>query len=234
MEWGSPLDNPNRGDFPVVPTLSMIRTIDPRSKTLRETRVLLLRHAETASPDRFHGAESDVGLGDRGRIQAATVARRLAPLRPDAIYSSGMIRARQTAEPIGTECGLTPQVVHALHERRMGPLSGQPREEGWTTYQEAMTRWMAGDLEYTHEGGESFAAIASRTIPAFQAVADRHRGQTVVVVAHGVVIRVLLCSLEEGRGPAGFENIPIDFVAVNDLRWDGLRWRAEDFERTDA
>jgi broad specificity phosphatase PhoE len=210
----------------------MIRTIDPRSKTLRETRVLLLRHAETASPDRFHGAESDVGLGDSGRIQAATVAERLATLRPAAIYCSGMTRARETAEPIGNACGVAPQVIQALHERRMGPLSGQPREEGWSTYQEAMTRWMAGDLDYTHEGGESFAAIASRTVPAFQAVADRHRGQTIVVVAHGVVIRVLLCSLGEGRGPADFATIPIEFVAVNDLRWDGIRWRTEGFDRT--
>jgi probable phosphoglycerate mutase len=227
MEWVSPLDNPNREDFQVVPALSMIGTIDSRSKTLRETRVLLLRHAETASPDRFHGAESDVGLGDTGRIQAATVAQRLAALHPDAIYCSGMIRARETAEPIGRACGLVPQVIEALHERRMGPLSGQPRDEGWSTYQEAMTRWMAGHLNYSHEGGESFAAMASRTVPAFQAVADRHRGQTIVVVAHGVVIRVLLCTLGEGRGPADFANIPIEFVAVNDLRWDGIRCRAE-------
>lgn len=195
---------------------------------MRETRVLLLRHAETASPDRFHGAESDVGLGDTGRIQAATVAKRLAAIRPDAIYCSGMLRARETAEPIGNACGLVPRVIEALHERRMGPLSGQPREVGWSTYQEAMTRWMAGDLNYSHEGGESFAAMASRTVPAFQAAAERHRGQTIVVVAHGVVIRVLLCSLREGTGPANFAKIPIEFVAVNDLRWDGFRWRAED------
>ena len=42
------------------------------------TRVLLLRHAETAAPDRFHGAESDVDLGDRGSRQAEAVAPGLA------------------------------------------------------------------------------------------------------------------------------------------------------------
>ncbi|WP_406696776.1 histidine phosphatase family protein [Singulisphaera sp. Ch08] len=196
-----------------------------------ETRVLLLRHAETSSPDCFHGAESDVNLGDRGRSQAATAATHLATLQPDAIYSSGMVRARETAEPIARACQLEPQVVETLHERRMGPLSGQPKAEGWSTYQQAMTRWMAGDLDFTHEGGESFAAIAARTVPPFQALADRHRGQTIVVVAHGVVIRVLLCSLVDELQLADFADVPIEFVAVNDLRWDGSRWSAVGFDR---
>ncbi|MBV8382979.1 MAG: histidine phosphatase family protein, partial [Planctomycetaceae bacterium] len=62
-----------------------------------ETRVLLLRHAETSAPDRFHGAESDVGLGERGRRQAEAVAEILAAEGPDALYSSAMRRALETA-----------------------------------------------------------------------------------------------------------------------------------------
>lgn len=228
MGWVGPLDNPNRGEFQIGSTPPMIRSIDSRSKTLRKTRVLLLRHAETASPDRFHGAESDVSLGETGRTQAATVAKQLALLQPDALYCSGMARARETAAPIGRECGLIPQVIEPLHERRMGPLSGQSRVEGWSTYQDAMSHWMAGDLDYTHEGGESYAAIAARTVPLFQTLAERHQGQTIVVVAHGVVIRVVLSSLLDGRGPANFAEIPIEFVAVNDLRWDGARWSTGD------
>ena len=92
-------------------------------------------------------------------------------------------------------------------------------------------RWMAGDLDYTHEGGESFAAIAARTAPPFQALADRHRGQTIVVVAHGMVIRVLLCSLVDELKLADFAEVPIEFVAVNDLRWDGTLWSAVGFDR---
>ncbi|AGA25878.1 fructose-2,6-bisphosphatase [Singulisphaera acidiphila DSM 18658] len=231
MGGGVPLDNPNRREFHDLPTPSIIRTIAPRSKPLQETRVLLLRHAETSSPDCFHGAESDIDLGDRGRSQAATVAVRLAAFRPDAVYSSGMLRARETATPIAGACQLVPQVIETLHERRMGPLSGQPKAEGWSTYQQAMTHWMAGDLDYTHEGGESFADIAARTVPPFQALADRHRGETIVVVAHGVVIRVLLCSLVEDLSQADFADVPIEFVGVNDLRWNGTRWSAVGFER---
>jgi 2,3-bisphosphoglycerate-dependent phosphoglycerate mutase len=193
---------------------------------VHETRVLLLRHAETSAPDRFHGAESDVGLGERGRRQAEAVAEILAAEGPDALYSSAMRRALETAEPIGRAAGLVPQVVETLHERVMGPLSGRRREEGLDTYVEAKRRWMAGDLDFTHEGGESFASIRRRVVPALRALARRHPGQTIVVIAHGVVIRVALTSLIEGYGPEDFDRIGIANTGVNDLRTDGERWRA--------
>jgi broad specificity phosphatase PhoE len=205
----------------------MIRIIDSGSKMKRTTRVLLLRHAETAAPDRFHGAESDIGLGQQGLRQAEAVAQTLAALRPEALYASAMRRAIQTAAPIGRACRLLPQLVEALHERRMGPLSGQPREVGLGAYEEAKTRWMAGELDYTHAGGESYADIRRRTVPAFEALAARHAGATIVVVAHGVVIRVLLTSLLEGYGPEHFAAIAIPNAGVNDVRHDGRHWRAE-------
>lgn len=193
----------------------------------RETRVLLLRHAETAAPDQFHGAESDVGLGARGHSQAEAVARTLAVLSPVALYCSAMRRAVETAGPIGRACGLVPQLVESLHERRMGPLSGRPRSEGHDAYREARTRWMAGELDYTHPGGESYAEIRRRAVPPFEALAARHHGQTIVVVAHGVVIRVLLTTLLDGYGPEHFDVIGIPNAVLNDLRHAGDRWRAE-------
>lgn len=203
----------------------MIRTLESNGKTFSETRVLLLRHAETAAPDRFHGAESDIGLGALGFAQAEAVAERLVAFQPAAVYSSAMRRARETAEPIGRACGVVPQVIAPLHERRIGPLSGQTRDEGWRTYDEARRRWTAGEVDYTHEGGESFAAIRDRVVPAFQALADSHPGQAVVVVAHGMVIRVLLASILDSHGPADFGSFPIEHVGVYDLRWDGRGWR---------
>src|SRR5947209_20420375 len=120
------------------------------------TRVLLLRHAETAAPDRFHGAESDVELGDRGRRQAEAVAPVLAAMSPSALYCSSMARARQTAGPIGIACGLEPVIVPELHERRMGPLSGRLMDEVREHYHQSRDRWKLGDLEATHQGGESY------------------------------------------------------------------------------
>lgn len=196
-----------------------------------ETRILLLRHAETAEPSYFHGAESDVGLGDAGHRQAAEVAPRLAAAAPSAVYSSGMRRARETGQAIAAACSLELRILDALHERKMGPLSGVARADGWPHYAEAMKQWMAGDLHYTHEGGESYAQIRERVVPPFRALARRHVGETIVVVAHGVVIRVLLTSILEDIPPSRFDWIGIGFVAVNDLRWDGRRWHAVELAR---
>jgi probable phosphoglycerate mutase len=69
--------------------------------------------------------------------------------------------------------------------------------------------------------------MRDRVVPAFEGLTGNHPGGTIVVVAHGVVIRVLLSTLLEGKNPADFEGFGIDFVAVNDLRFDGEVWRAE-------
>ena len=115
-------------------------------------RVFLLRHAETADPLVFHGAESDVGLSERGRRQAAAVAPVLAALRPDALVSSGMRRALDTAAPIARACGLPIEVEPELHERRVGALSGTPTGGKEGIWPDTLRRWMAGDTGYAQPG----------------------------------------------------------------------------------
>jgi broad specificity phosphatase PhoE len=210
----------------------MIPQIDHGSKMLRQTRVLLLRHGETAAPHQFHGAESDIGLGPNGHKQAETAALALAARQPIAIYSSTMRRARETAEPIARACQLVTQVVESLHETKMGPLAGLPIAEGLAHYLETARRWMSGEIDYAQPGAESYADVRDRVIPAFQALANRHPGQTIVVVAHGQVIRILITSLVPGFGPADYDAIPINHVAVNDLAHDGQTWRVIALDQT--
>ncbi len=188
------------------------------------TRILLARHAETSAPDRFHGAESDIGLSDWGREQADRLGRWVAEESPSALYCSAMRRAIDTAAPIGRACGVEPVVIADLHERRIGPLSGVAREEGWATYAEVKNRWLAGELDVTHPGGESFSDIRRRVVPILEGLAARHRGETIMIVAHGVVIRVALISLVTGFTHADFDRIAIDFASVNDLLFDGRTW----------
>jgi broad specificity phosphatase PhoE len=195
-----------------------------QSKAVHETRVLLLRHGETAAPAQFHGSESDVGLGARGHLQAQAAAETLARLGPQALYSSAMRRAVETVAPIAQACGLEPRTIAALHERSMGPLSGAPIDAGLHAYVEAQRHWMAGNLDHTHPGGESYAEIARRVVPPFLEIAQNHQGQTTVVVAHGVVIRVLLTRLVQGYGPEHFTHFAIENCLIYDLRWDGETW----------
>jgi 2,3-bisphosphoglycerate-dependent phosphoglycerate mutase len=188
--------------------------------------MLLARHAETSAPDRFHGAESDIGLSDWGVYQAERLGLWLADRGANAIYSSSMRRAALTAACIGRACNLQPVPITGLHERKIGLLSGRSRDEGWAIYAATKERWIAGDLEYTHPGGESYGDIRRRVVPIIEDLGRRHRGDTIMVVAHGVVIRVLLTSLVSGLAPADFDRIAIDFASVNDLFRDGNVWTA--------
>jgi broad specificity phosphatase PhoE len=193
---------------------------------VQETRLLLIRHAETSAPDVFHGAESDIGLSDWGLRQAELLGETLKHEGARGLYCSAMRRAVDTAEAIGKACRLQPMILPALHERRIGPLSGLTREQGWDIYAESKQKWMAGDLDFTHPGGESFADIRRRVMPEIEAIGRRHVGETVIVVTHGVVIRVLILSLLEGLQPADFDRIAIDFASINDLRHGGKDWMA--------
>jgi probable phosphoglycerate mutase len=195
-------------------------------KHLEGTRLLLARHAETSAPDRFHGAESDIGLSDWGLYQAERLGTWFANRGANALYSSSMRRAALTAAFIGRACRLQPVPIAGLHERKIGLLSGKSRDEGWATYAATKKRWIAGDLEYTHPSGESYADIRRRVIPIIDELGRRHRGETIVVVAHGVVIRVILTSLVPSLAPADFDRIAIDFASVNELLLRGNIWTA--------
>jgi 2,3-bisphosphoglycerate-dependent phosphoglycerate mutase len=190
------------------------------------TRVLLLRHAESATPHVFLGAESDVGLSDRGRRQAEAVAPHVAACRPDVLISSGMRRALETAEPIARACNLAVAIERDLHERRVGALTGQPmdRDGVWA---ETVRRWLAGETNYASPGAESFDAVKGRVLPVWQRLTTEHAGRTVAVVAHGHVCRVLLLSLLAGYSVVDWPRIgPIRNVAINELLGDNSAWQA--------
>jgi 2,3-bisphosphoglycerate-dependent phosphoglycerate mutase len=206
--------------------LHHLRPSKARSKSVQFTRMLLARHAETAAPDRFHGAESDIGLSEFGARQAGRLAEYLSTQGAAAVYSSAMRRAVDTAKLIAEACKVEPIPIAALHERRIGPLSGLSREEGWAMYAASKTRWVDGDLDHTHEGGESYNDIRRRIVPVLEELSARHAGETIIVIAHGVVIRVALTSLLVGARPSNFDRFAIDFASVNDLRFDGRSWTA--------
>jgi probable phosphoglycerate mutase len=191
------------------------------------TRVLLLRHAESADPSVFHGAESDVGLSARGQRQAAAVAPVLADYRPDVIISSAMRRAVQTATPIAAACQLGLHLEPELHERRVGALSGTTFHKNEGIWPDTLRRWLEGDTGFAPPGAESFDAIRQRVVPVWRRLTRKHAGQTLIIVAHGVVCRVLLLSLLPGMKPSDWPQLgPMKNVGINDLRLIGEAWQA--------
>jgi probable phosphoglycerate mutase len=193
------------------------------------TRIWLTRHAETAAPAIFHGAESDIDLSDLGRRQAGAAAAWFAmlPDPPTAVVSSGMRRAVETATPIAAACGVPHVIEPELHERRVGALSGtafSATDGGWA---ETVRRWSSGETGFTTPGAEAFDRIAARVVPPLVRVADRFAGGRVVVVAHGVVCKVLLLSVLRGYGPSAWVTLGrVPNLAVSELVRDAGGWTA--------
>jgi probable phosphoglycerate mutase len=199
---------------------------EPRKPDLPRA-VWLVRHAETAAPTLFHGAESDVELGAHGHRQTAAAVDWFAALRPTVVVSSAMRRAVQTAAPIAAGCGVPHLQEPDLHERRVGSLSRLRREEADPVWEETLARWLAGDTAFARAGMESFEAIRARTLPAFRRAVEAHPGGRVVVVCHGVVCKVLLLSLLRGGSAADWATIGrAQNLSVSELVPDAGGWAA--------
>lgn len=152
----------------------------------------LVRHGETDwnRARRIQGS-TDIPLNDTGREQAATTGRLLARRRWDAIYSSPLSRAAETASIIAGEVGLEPPVlIDELVERNYGEAEGLADPE--------LARRFPGDTPVP--GRETREEVAARVLPALVELAERHPDEAIVVVAHGGVIRSVLGVIDpEGR-----------------------------------
>jgi 2,3-bisphosphoglycerate-dependent phosphoglycerate mutase len=191
------------------------------------TRVYLIRHAETARPGVFHGYESDTDLGPRGYRQAAALAPVVAALKPDVLVSSGMLRARKTAEAIAQACKLPIQIEPQLHERRVGAMQGTPIQGQFGVWPDTLARWVAGETWYAPEGMESFDQIRDRVLPVWDRVTRENEGKANVVVAHGIVIRVILVSVLEGYNPSDWPRLGrLPNASITDVVGSGRTWRA--------
>ena len=171
------------------------------------TRVWLLRHAESEIPNIFHGAESDVGLSERGARQVQAAATILASYGANAVVSSGLRRALLTAEPIAAACGLPLRIEPELHERRVGILQGMPTRPPHPLWVETTQRWQNGETAYATQGAESFDDIRERIVPVWRRLTVESAEQSIIIVAHGVVIQVLLLSILPGYSPADWQRI---------------------------
>jgi len=160
----------------------------------KPARLWIVRHGETEynAEDRWQGARTDLPLNDRGRAQAEAVAARLVDRNFAALYTSPMIRARQTAEAVAERTGLEPIEIEALREADHGHWEGKTKDEILADWPTAWKAFEADPMGVRRPGGESYGDTAGRVWPALEAIAARHTGQDVVVVTHGGPLRLVL------------------------------------------
>jgi broad specificity phosphatase PhoE len=159
--------------------------------------LVLARHAESAwnAERRFQG-RTDVGLSDMGREQAAALARALARRRVGTIYASPLVRARETAEIVARERGLTVTLVEELRELSLGVWEGRTVDDVLATEADAYRRWRERPYDCPPPEGEPIEEVARRVLPVMERIVSAHPdGEDALVVAHGGVISVYLCHL---------------------------------------
>jgi probable phosphoglycerate mutase len=156
------------------------------------TRIIAIRHGETDwnAAMRIQG-QLDIGLNDAGRWQALRLAEALADEALDAVYSSDLARARETAQAVAGNAGLEVRTDVGLRERGFGVFEGLTFAEIKQRFPEPARRWRQRDASFGPEGGETLTAFHCRAVASVTALAAKHRGQHIAVVAHVGVLDAL-------------------------------------------
>lgn len=149
------------------------------------TRLVIWRHGNTDwnAANRVQG-QTDVPLNDLGQEQAHAAGTVLAGMRPDAIVSSDLRRAADTAAALAALTGLPVRPDARLRERYFGHWQGLALTEVAERFPDEYARWRAGDPDPGCEI-ETLDDLGKRIGAAFQDAADLAVGGTVVVVTHG-------------------------------------------------
>ena len=170
-------------------------------RVVKPVRLFTVRHGETdsARERRFTGGR-DVPLTPRGRLQCEAVARALDGVFLGAVYASPLERARASAEAIAAPYKVPVRLAPPFREMSFGEWEGLTRAEVAVRYPEAYEAWRATPHLVTPPGGERLDAVAARVNGALAALLEEHEGQTVVLVSHAIVIRLLVLSAL-GLGP---------------------------------
>ncbi len=182
----------------------------------------LIRHAETANnlarPPRLQGRRSDPALSQSGRRQAEQTARFLSGTGLESVFSSPLLRARQTAEAIATPHGLDVIAVDDLVEADVGEWEGRDWGEIERKDPEAYRAFMTNAAENPYLGGETVTQVLERSAPALERLLAENLGRSIAAVAHNVVNRAWLAQLL-GFPTALYRKVPQDNCGVNLIRY---------------
>lgn len=184
-------------------------------KTMKTT-FILVRHGQTEwnRIERFRG-HADIPLNETGLKQAEATGTRIAKeWNVEAVYASPLSRAVRTAEAIAAHFSLPVQSHPDLIDIDYGEWQGLSPEEVAHRWKDELERWYRQPHLCRIPGGESLSDLRQRGMQAIQTLAQTHCGQTIVVVGHTVINRVLLLAIL-GLGNDRFWYLRQDTCAIN-------------------
>ncbi|MDP2006533.1 MAG: histidine phosphatase family protein [Rubrivivax sp.] len=199
----------------------------PQNDGSSATELLFIRHGETDwnRQQRFQG-HIDVPLNDTGHAQAQRLAARLAAEQHDALFSSDLQRARQTAAPLAAAWGRDDGVLPGFREQNFGLLEGLDAPTIQALHPELWRGWLQQDADFAAPGGESQRQFHTRILGAVHALVAAQAGRRVVVVTHGGVLD-MLWRTAKGLPLSGLRECHIPNTGVNRIRWADGRLQIE-------
>jgi broad specificity phosphatase PhoE len=190
----------------------------------------LIRHGQTswnlgAGAERFRG-RIDLPLDETGLSQARRVAARLQNEPLVAAYCSPLLRTRQTIEPLAGSLGLRVQPHDGLLDIDYGSLQGLTHSEAAITYPQEYAAWQTDPSQISFPDGEDLFTVQGRLVSLLDALRTRHQGQTVALVGHQIVNKVLACTLLgldlDQIWRIGQETASINVFQERESRWNTL------------
>ncbi|HKZ54971.1 MAG TPA: histidine phosphatase family protein [Anaerolineales bacterium] len=170
------------------------------------TSLLLLRHGVTQwnQEGRYQG-QADPPLDEDGRREAGEVAARLQSMQIDAVHSSDLRRAVETARIIAERLRREVKIERRLREVHQGSWEGLLVEDIPARYPLEWAAILRDPLHARPPGGESLVEVAQRVGDALDEIAGAHPSGTVLIVSHGLALAAALCRardlpLEQARG----------------------------------
>lgn len=157
------------------------------------SRLILIRHGEsTWNRERRIQGQLDPPLSEQGHEQARRVAGRLAPRRVEALYTSDLLRASQTAAAIASALGVEARPMKELREIFLGDWEGLHTDELAQRFPEAWDAWTREPSWDVVPRGEGASAFEGRVVSAMDRLFEQHSRGDAIVVTHGGVIQIAL------------------------------------------
>jgi len=165
-----------------------------QSQKIQPTRLYLIRHGQVADghTHRYHG-NNDIGLSPEGERQLTRLARQLQEVPLAAVYTSHLERSRDGASRLCEGRGFEPQPQPEFREIHFGVWEGLTFGEIAEQYPEELASRLQDLANFRIPGGESLLDVRDRALPRLRELVAAHSGQSLALVAHAGVNRVILC-----------------------------------------
>lgn len=180
-----------------------------------------MRHGETLWNRNFlYQGQKDIPLNEKGRQQAARLSQVLKRETFDAVYSSDLERALETAKIIAAPHGLPVISTKDMRELSFGEWEGHSYQELEEKYPEEFHRWRCNPSENRPPGGESLKDLVERVSSFVKLAAKNHPDGNILIVTHAGPIRVILTAVL-GLDFRYFWKFKISNGSITVLHYDG-------------